>query len=349
MGRRLRSRLAAAWVLAATGMLMAQTAITSITTTTTDLANTQTNGTTFDNTTQAISTFTDSNSTTYTVDGSVNISNETAYVRRETGSTNPNQTSIWYAEDTTTATHFRAPYTATASSALLGNNILRGADNVFANGTTTSDGNIERLDFIFSSSGITAANTMAFAVFERGAASQHDSFEIAVITSYNSSTGLVTYGGNLVSVSAANYGSTNPVANFTYNLFRYSNGDNLGGPSFWSDDASTGTQGLGGVVLTLSNFGLAAGTTIYGYSLMASDVTDGGNVNNLADWTNTTYYPTNSSDATGGAGGLDPAAVNGVLFRIVPEPSAYGAVFAGMATLMTLVRRKRSRVTSPAA
>jgi hypothetical protein len=336
-------------MLNAVGSLRALTAITSITTTSSDLANTVTNGTTFDNTTLSVNTFTSSTGSVYAVDGSVTLNNELAYVRRETGSTNPDNSSLWYAQNPGSTTQLLAPYTTTMGSALLGNNLYRGADNLFANGTTTSDGNVERLDLIFNATGITSTSTMAFAVLERGAVNQHDPFEIALITGYNSSTGAVTYGGNLVSVSTANYGSTNVDANFTYNLFRYSNGDNLGSPGYWNSDTATGTQSLGGVVLNVADFGLATGTVIYGYSLMAADVTDGGNVSNLADWTNATYYPTNSSDATPGAGGLDPAAVNGVLFKVLPEPSTYGAIFTGLTVAVALVRKRRMKVILRAA
>jgi hypothetical protein len=343
-------------MLTAVGSLRAQTAISSITTTLTTGTASTTNGVTFDNTTLALNTFTTTTGSTYGVDSSVNINNESVYVRRETGATNPDNSSVWYAQNTSNAAQMLAPYATTLGSALLGNNFDRGADNVFANGSKVSDGNVERLDFIFSASGITTTNQMAFAVFDRGAATQHDPFEIAAITGFNSVTGAATYGGNLLMVTTADYNnlspttSTNEVGNFNYTLFRYQNdGNTLGSPNYWSADTETGNQGIGGVMITPTALGLASGTTIYGYSLMAADVTDGGNVGNLADWTNATYYPTNSSDATPGAGGIDPAAVNGVLFRVVPEPSTYGAIFTGLAVAAALLRKHRVKVISRAA
>jgi hypothetical protein len=81
---------------------------------------------------------------------------------------------------------------------------------------------------------------------------------------------------------------------------------------------------------------------------MAADVTTSGNMANLVDWTNTTYYSSTTSGATG-AGGIDLSAVNGVLFnRKVPEPSTYGAIFVS-ATAAFLGWRRRRRISAPAA
>jgi len=126
----------------------------------------------------------------------------------------------------TPTTQFRAPYATSYDSLLLGNNILRGSDNTFTNTPAgASAGNIERLDFILSNSGVAATADMAFAVFDRGLAglTAHDSVKIALITSLGSITvnsvtytnAPTNYGGNLVTINPANYGATNPVANFT--------------------------------------------------------------------------------------------------------------------------------------
>jgi hypothetical protein len=143
-------------------------------------------------------------------------------------------------------------------------------------------------------------------------------------------------------VDTADYGTTNPIGGFDYNLFRYDSGDNLGSP-YWNANWETGNQGIGGVVVSLADLGIAAGTTIYGYSLMGYDVDHGGNMANLVDWTNTTYY---ADDTTGdtGTGGIDLSAVNGVLYnRRVPEPSTYGAMFIGLSAAFFGWRRWRAR------
>jgi hypothetical protein len=326
--------------------LPAQIAVSSITTSTTDLANTVTNGATFENTTTAITSFKDAAGNVYdtnTVAGSAFIRRNTTGINATTGVVNATNASMWYDQGTPT-TEFSAAYASTYSSMLLGNNIYRGADNVFSNGTTVSDGNIERMDFVFSATGITATAATSFAIFDRGLVNAHDAVKIAVITGWNSGTSAPTaYSGNLVSVVAANYGTTNVVADFAYNLFRYNNSDNL---STWTVNTETGTQGIGGTVISMSDLGITAGTTIYGYSLMAADVTTGGSMANLVDWNNATYYATNTTTA----GGIDLSAVNGVLYnRRVPEPSTYGAIFLGVSGAFLSWRRWRRRISAPAA
>ena len=141
------------------------------------------------------------------------------------------------------------------------------------------------------------------------------------------------YGGNLVTVLPANYGATNPVANFGYDLFRLANGDNLASPT--KDTA--GTQGIGGSVIDFSDFNVPPSTIIYGYSLFSNDTTNGGSMVNLANWSNVTYSPT-----TGGSG-VDLAAVNGVQFKNnVPEAATYGLIFVGAMIGLVVLRRRRS-------
>lgn len=321
----------------------AQLAITQISTSSVNQSNQTINGESFSRLTTSITSFKDGAGNVY----DANTVAGNAYVRRNTTAGNANNSSVWY--DQGTNTDFEAPYASTYSSLLLGNNILRGSDNTFANGTGASEGNIERLDFLFNSNGLTATLATAFAVFDRGSLNEHDNVKIAVITGWDSVNKVPTsYGGILFELTAASYGTTNVTADFSYNLFRYNNGDNLGNP-YWYDNAETGSQGLGGATISMADLGIAAGTTIYGYSLMAGDVTHGGNMANLVDWTNTTYYSDDTSGATG-AGGIDLSAVNGVLYnRRVPEPSTYGAVFVGVTAALLGWRRRRRAVSGPAA
>ncbi len=322
----------------------AQLAVNSITTSSVNQSNQTINGDSFSRLTTSITSFKD-------VAGNIYDANSvagSAYVRRNTDPGNANNSSVWYDQGTTT--DYEAPYATTYSSLLLGNNILRGSDNTFANGTGVSEGNIERLDFLFSTAGLTSTIATSFAVFDRGGVNQHDNVKIAVITGWDSVNNVPTaYGGTLFELTPTGYGSTNVTADFTYNLFRYGNGDNLGGPSYWSINTETGSQGLGGATISMAELGIAAGTTIYGYSLMAGDVTIGGNMANLVDWTNATYYSTSTSGATG-AGGIDLSAVNGVLYnRRVPEPSTYGAIFVSLTAAWLGWRRRRRTVNAAAA
>ncbi len=165
------------------GGASAQIAITTVTTNTTDQSNQTVNSTVFERTTTAVTTFYDAAGNVYdanTVAGS-------AFIRRNSATGNANNSSVWY-DQGTQAGRFSATYATSYSSLLLGNNILRGSDNTFSNDGGVAGGNIERLDFLFSSSGIVSSTDTSFAVFDRGAVGQHDYVKIAVITGWDSAT-----------------------------------------------------------------------------------------------------------------------------------------------------------------
>ena len=306
----------------------AQSAITGITTSTSSTAPTVSEGYTFQNVTTSVTTFTTASST-YAVTGLANA----AYVRRNTTSGNSNQSSVWYVQ----GSNFLGSHSNDYASLLLGNDLNHGSDNTFSNDTGAAGGNIERLDFV-TTAGMTSNASMGFAVFDRGAIGVHDAFKIAVITGWDSVNNKPTSYGQLVSEpGGADYGTQNVVADFNYTLFRYSNGDNL-----TANTASTevGTQGVGGVVFSLAQLGITAGTTIYGYSLFGYDVTDGGNSANLLDWTSTSYYPANTTGTTG-SGGIDLLGLNGITFSAIPEPSTYMAFGTGLMFAAIAFRRWR--------
>jgi len=227
--------------------LSAQIAVSSITTSTSDQSNQTTDGQVFDRTTTSITQFKDAAGNIYdanTVSGSAYVRRDTTGINSLTGTVNANNSSMWYANGT--GTDMSATYATNYASLLLGNNLLRGSDNTFANGTDATSGNIERLDFVFNAAGITASASTSIAVFDRGAIGVHDNVKIAVITGWDSVNNVPTaYGGILASVQPSDYGTANLTSDFNYNLFRYSNGDNLGSP-YWTSDTETGTQGIGG-------------------------------------------------------------------------------------------------------
>lgn len=297
----------------------------------------------FQNATQGIASF----STATTTFNVASLANQ-GFVRRN--SVNAQQSSIWYANATTPTTErlgaHVANYQGGVGSIMLANDLTRGSDNTFANGNTASDGNIERMDFVFTS-GLSVSQGLAFAVLDRGAAGGHDPFKIAAITGWDSVNNVPTSYGTLVS-QAANWGATNAVANFGYTLLRYSASDNGGDANNLAthNASAAGTnQGLEGVLFTGSALGLSNGQTIYGYSLFASDVTGSGST--LIDYTNATYFPTNTAGA--GAGGIDLAAVNGlslqdIAFSPVPEPSTYA--LAGVVVMVggAIIHRRRRAI-----
>lgn len=319
--------------------LTAQVTITAITTTTNTTAGSTTeNGTnpttlTYQNDVRTINQFTAGGQAYYVADSATSIA-----VRRNAVSSN--NSSMWVTD--VNSTTVVGTDVDTYGALLSANNIFQGSDNVFVNGSGVSQGNIERLDFLWTA-GVSVLSTDGFAVFDRGAAGAHDAFQVAVITSLGSGVGspLSWTFGTVKEVSATNYGSNLDLDNsgggadtIAYRLLRFNNGDNL---SSHTAATETGSQGLGGTFIRFSDLGIADNTTIYGYAIMGLDVTN--TSANLADWSSATYYPTSTADANGG---IDLAAFNGQLSRRVPEPSTYGAIMVGATAIFFAWRRRRA-------
>jgi len=375
----------------------AQTGITAISTIlTTETGSTLETGTVSSGTLSAtfaasnndleIHTFTDSANNIYVYTPFSPADATASIVRRNTAASgsgtdlnaNSNGFSVWYANaGTSTPSSLLAAYNTSANSVLLGNNLLAGSDNLFVNNnsqaTTPNQANVERVDFLFGtlttsggqtiSSGIAANASIALAVFDRGVVNAHDPFHIALIMGYDSNgnpiyTNSAISGLKVAQATSASYGIVNPINTFSYTLFRDDNneGNNL---STYDANSETNSQGVGGVVFSLSDFGITtaeinAGLTIYGYSVMAVDDTTtlanlgGSNYQNSAD------YPTSTTDVAGNdQGGIDLVAVNGIGFakNPVPEPATYGVWFIGGGLALTCWRgwRRRRRLTSSAA
>lgn len=348
-GAAFRLLVVVALVLAA-GAARAQTTVTAVTTSTNTTAASSTEGgtnpatLTFLNDVRSVSTYVAGGVEYLAVDAANNV-----FVRRNTTAGNANRTSLWMENDAAANT-VKGTDKDSLPAVFLDNNLFQGADNVFVNGTTTSQSNIERVDFVWSGGFTVAAATDGLAIFERGAAGAHDAFQVAVITSLGS--GLAspltwTFGG-VLELASANYGANLDVTNdgtadnLAYRLIRYNAGDTL---TTHNPGNEAGSQGLAGVHISFADLGISVGTTIYGYAIMASDVT---NVSaNLVNWNTTSFYPTNTTDAFGG---IDFAAFGGQRTRVVPEPSVYGAGLLGLgAALLAWRRRRATRVTSRAA
>ena len=173
-------------------------------------------------------------------------------------------------------------------------------------------------------------------MFDRGNAGAHDAFTIAIVTGVDANGKPTSYGGFL-KVAAGWGAATNPIANQNYNLFRHSNGDNLTANTSATESNS---QGIGGVVIKISDVTLAPGSQVYGYSLMGNDVNPT-TASDLLNVANTNVYPANTSDSTGG--GIDLAAVNGLEIRQVPEPTSAALLAVGGFLLVRFCARLKWR------
>jgi hypothetical protein len=189
---------------------------------------------------------------------------------------------------------------------------LIGTDNIFSNqgNGNGNNNNIERVDVLVGGGfKVVDALTSGFPVLERGVYGQHDAFKVAVITALDASGNPSAY-TKVVSVSTANYNNTNgqnPVADGTYNYFLFKRD----GTNDLQIDQHITNQGIGGVALRFADFGIANGTKIYGYSILANDFnsTLGSDVIN---YKNSAHFPTNTDETLGG---LDLLAVIGIGFQ----------------------------------
>ncbi len=228
-------------------------------------------------------------------------------------------------------------YNDNMESVFDGNNLNQGTDNLFANqgDGNGNNNNIERLDVIFLGGVISTVNTkVGFALFERGADNAHDPFVIAAITAIDLNGNPVTY-GNPVRVKTTDYGNL-PLSNINYYVVRKDAAieSNL-------RMSTSGTQNIGGVFISFNDLGITQGQKIFGYSIIGYDLPAGATGNDLADYNNNAYFPTNTNSATA-QGGIDLIAVTGVLSApnaIILPPVAENILMPSMlnASLITAI------------
>jgi hypothetical protein len=211
-----------------------------------------------------------------------------------------------------------AIYTESVENVLSNDTINRGSDNLFVN--SSGDGSstdLERLDFIFSAGyAISDVGKGGFMLLERGG---NDPFKIAVVKTIDG-TGKPTSYGNLISVPATAWGTTNLLpAPFAHFVMQKSQSFNELRPVGEKEQIITG------LYFTLQNLGIANNERFYGYSVFPNDVS--GTPAQLVDWTNSSFFPTNTSDIPGG---LDLVAGGGFFIEnsILPAPPEFRLVNA---------------------
>ena len=197
-----------------------------------------------------------------------------------------------YAAITDTNLQQKGTFQSTMEATLLSASVNRGADNVFCN-TGNGEGNnnnIERLDYVFGDGypAYNALNLRGFLVMDRGG---NDALRIAAITNVTPS-GVATGWAPSVQIQTTNWGLSGIVIDTI--VFRGPGGTS-NRPS--SDVGGAVNQNLTGVFISWQELGVQTNQLIYGYSLVANDVTQG-------NWNLITTFPTQTTEASN-FGGLD--------------------------------------------
>jgi len=212
------------------------------------------------------------------------------------------------------ALNFKPPYIDTMENLLAAGMLNQGTDNIFTN-TGNGDGNnnnIERVDVIFPGGLNTASPTQAgFAILDRGGNNQHDPFRIVAITSLDAQGNPNGFGSlkTCIGGNGSNNGNWGhpTTANGNKQLACFVMRKDAGDPYLRA--SSNVNQELGGVFYSFADLGIASGQSLYGYALLAPDGITSPTNAQLLDLSNTSVYPTTTTESTGG---LDLVAVNTV-------------------------------------
>ncbi len=256
-------------------------------------------------------------------------------IRKNASNTkSPDNTMIWYQGSVTGNTiNLKGTRQNSLSDALKQNDVYIGVDNLFSNnhGGNGDNTRSERLDVVFNG-GVTASASKVFGVFERGKATgpnSHDPFKIAAITSVDAFGNPTSY-GDVIAVDRG-WGTASVLGSSINSIILR---NSTGNPNLTSPAAII-PQPVGGVLIQTSDL-VGDGVTIYGYSLFAYDVTGTGD--QLLDWTNKNYFPTNTPHSEGG---LDLLSITGLIqLQALPEPAMLS--IAGLGLMGLLHRRRRT-------
>jgi len=168
-------------------------------------------------------------------------------------------------------------FVSTMEEALNSTIINRGTDNMFVNSSTIAGNNIERVDYIYSLGikGIDNVNE-GFLLTERNG---NDNLRIAAILSLDGSNDPASFGALLAVPSGTSYWGSSSYSIST-TTFRDNNSTSI---SNLQPNEDVSAQTIKGSFISLSDLGIANGTTIYGYALFAYDTPGGTSSANLLD------------------------------------------------------------------
>ncbi|MFT3920174.1 carbohydrate binding domain-containing protein [Cloacibacterium sp.] len=161
-----------------------------------------------------------------------------------------------------------------------------GMDNTFQNASGQNGSNIERLDILWKNGVkiIDAKNTYIL-VNERGG---QENARISIITGISSSDEPT---GFLQAQTTPSVRRKKTISNMQYTLLRKPTAT-----SEYEITSGSSTQDMVVSMLSFAELGVNNGDTIYGYSLLPNDAVVDGSGKPYLDWTNPTYYPTNTTD-----------------------------------------------------
>jgi len=291
---------------------------------------------------------------TYAINGT---SATSVAFRRNTGAGNPNTANVYYqysslgSYGSTATVTGKGDTSPTLSEVMLSNDLSQGIRNPFANGSGNENSNIERIDFYFSG-GYTVKEGDAIVLFDLENPGDHgDGFRVAAYTSVGTVNGVANaptaYANSGLLIAPGTMGDpvdTPTGTNSRYVLSTTTSGDSLASnQSITALDTNSGTPGaydlyLVGILIRFTDLGLSVGQTIYGYSLMAGDVSTSSG-SDLVNWNNSTVYSTNTDpNAWGNA---DFAGFGGTIARAVPEPPFYGFALLAIGVLARGLKKKR--------
>ncbi len=189
-----------------------------------------------------------------------------------------------------------------------------GIDNIFINDGETVINNVERVDKVYSTNLATSNITKyGFLILERNG---NDQFKIAPITAVDGSNNPTAW-GSIYTVTTATWGSigqslTSLDLKFDTDVVTTSY---LGVTSSNTPDAnfepinSLTAQTIRGVFISYSDLGITNNAPIYGFSLFGADVNS--SMPNIADLSSNTDYPINTGTGGSTTFGLD--LINGML------------------------------------
>lgn len=209
--------------------------------------------------------------------------------------------------------YLKSSYMDAMELAFAGRTLNRGSDNIMGNqgNGQGNNNNVERIDVVFDAPRpILAGNGNGITMFERGTPSNHGGLKIALILSVDASGNPTSY-SNIYTVSNSGWSATDVIPNKAYGILNSTAwGASVPAPyKIGSIDAVT--QSIGGIFIPfVGSFGLSATATptVYGYSIMAGDVTATTSAE-ILDYTNSTLFPTNTDGNDNTIGGMDLIAV----------------------------------------